>query len=347
MEIKKIIVSRTDKIGDLVLSIPSFFMIKKMYPACELIVLVKNYNYEIVENLSYIDRIIKIDDYTQKELLEKIEYYKADVFVALYSDSFINKLALKSKAKIRIGPYSKLSSFFSYNKGVFQKRSKSKKNEAEYNLDLVRKIDKNLFDNNFELNTEIVIPEKNIKVAEIFFESEGIQESKNNNNSKVLIINPFMGGSAKNITDSQYIDLIEKLLIKKNNLEIILIVHISEEDRVLSLWDKVRNKKVHLFINAGELLNIAALIKKSDVYFGGSTGPTHIAGALNKKIVSIYPNKKTQSTTRWGVFGLNKDISYLVPDKDNSKENYKSKNFDTYNENTEEVLVNLILDKLK
>ena len=30
MEIKNIIVSRTDKIGDLVLSIPSFFMVKKI-----------------------------------------------------------------------------------------------------------------------------------------------------------------------------------------------------------------------------------------------------------------------------------------------------------------------------
>ena len=62
MEIKRIIVSRTDKIGDLILSIPSFFMVKKMYPKAELVVLVRKYNYEIVKNLPYVDRIIKIDD---------------------------------------------------------------------------------------------------------------------------------------------------------------------------------------------------------------------------------------------------------------------------------------------
>ncbi len=347
MEIKKIIVSRTDKIGDLVLSIPSFFMLKKMYPSAEIIVLVRNYNYEIVKNLSYIDRIIKIDDYTQKELLEKIEYFKADIFIALYSDSFVSKLAVKSKAKIRIGPYSKLNSFFSYNRGVFQKRSMSKKNEAEYNLDLIRKIDKKLFDNSYELNTEIIVPENNLKIARAFFEREGIQEQINKNNSQVIVINPFMGGSAKNITDDQYADLIKELLIKKDNLEIILTVYIDDEERVLTLCDKIKDKRVHPFINSGELLNIAAIIQKSHVYFGGSTGPTHIAGALNKKIVSIYPNKKTQSITRWGVFGANKDISYIVPDEKNPKENYKSKNFDTYNKEMEEVLVKLILDKLK
>ena len=54
MEIKKIIVSRTDKIGDLVLSIPSFYMLRKMYPEAEITVLVRNYNYDIVKNLPYI-----------------------------------------------------------------------------------------------------------------------------------------------------------------------------------------------------------------------------------------------------------------------------------------------------
>ena len=87
MEIKRILVARTDKIGDLVLSIPSFFMLKKMYPNAELIVLVRGYNADIVRNLSYIDRVIKIDGFTKDELLEKIAYFKADVFIALYNDS--------------------------------------------------------------------------------------------------------------------------------------------------------------------------------------------------------------------------------------------------------------------
>ena len=65
MEIKNIIVSRTDKIGDLVLSIPSFFMVKKMYPSAKLTVLVRNYNYDVVKSLSYIDEVIKIDDYSE------------------------------------------------------------------------------------------------------------------------------------------------------------------------------------------------------------------------------------------------------------------------------------------
>ena len=114
MEIKRILVSRTDKIGDLILSIPSFFMLKKMYPNAELVAIVRKYNMDIVKNLPYIDRFVVLDDYTKAELLEKIAYFKADVFIALYNDAYIAALARASKAKIRIGPISKLNSFFTY-----------------------------------------------------------------------------------------------------------------------------------------------------------------------------------------------------------------------------------------
>ena len=119
MKIKRIIVSRTDKIGDLILSIPSFFMLKKMYPDAELLVLVRQYNYSIVKNLPYIDRIIKIDDYTLEDLKGELKHFKSDVFIALYSNSFVAGLARVSKAKISIGTLSKLSSFFTYNKGFW------------------------------------------------------------------------------------------------------------------------------------------------------------------------------------------------------------------------------------
>lgn len=334
MDIKRIIVSRTDKIGDLILSVPSFFMIKKMYPHAELVVLVRNYNYEIVKNLPYVDRIVKIDDYTQSELLEKIAYFKADIFIALYNDKFISQLAKASKAPIKIGPLSKLYSFFTFNKGVWQKRSKSIKNEAEYNLDLIRKVDEKRYDEVFEIDTKIYLGEENKKAAETFFSTYGIK-------GEILVVNPFIGGSAKNIRDEEYVSLLQKLRDKNPQKSIIIVCHISEEERGLKLVEKIERDKVYLYANGGDLLNIAAIIDKGTVYLGASTGPTHIAGALQKRVVGIYPAKATQSTTRWGIFGNNR-VKYLVPDKDNPKENYKNPYFDKYDKVMEEELLNYI-----
>ncbi|MGL4653245.1 glycosyltransferase family 9 protein [Cetobacterium sp.] len=335
---KRIVIARTDKIGDLILSIPSFFMVRKMYPDAEITLLVRNYNYNIVKNLPYINRVVQIDRYRQKELLEKIRYFNADVFIALYVDDFVMQLAKASKAKVKIGPFSKLKSFFTFNKGVLQKRSKSIKHEAEYNLDLVKKLDKKLFEERFEINTAIYLDKSNIESAEKFFKDNNIGE-------KVLVVNPFMGGSAKNITDEQYSKLIRKIIDRQENLDVVITAHISDEDRGLSLIEKIDRDRVYLFANGGELLNIGAVINKSKVYFGGSTGPTHIAGSLQKSIVALYPKKPTQSPTRWGIFG-NEDVTYIIPDE-NSKENYKHKDFDSYTEDVEEKIVQEIIKRLE
>lgn len=338
MEIKRIIVARTDKIGDLVLSIPSFFMLRKMYPEAEIVVLVRKYNYEIVKNLPYVDRVLKIDDYRQRELLDKIKHFKADVFIALYNDTFVAKLAKASRAKWRVGPLSKINSFFTYNKGVWQKRSKSVKNEADYNLDLIRKLDPEAFEERYEINTEIFLGEEHKKAVRIFLEENSIE-------GQILVVNPFMGGSAKNITDEQYVELLKRVKEEKPHLNIVIACHISEEERGQRVVDGIGDGKTYLFANGGDLLNLAALIERADVYFGGSTGPTHIAGSLKRRIVALYPNKKTQHPTRWGVYGWD-GVDYVIPDEGNSTEDYSHKDFDSYSEEHRKRLVDLIVGKL-
>lgn len=339
-EIKRIIVARTDKIGDLVLSIPSFYMLKKMYPNAELIVLVRQYNYDIVKNLNYIDRVLKIDDFKKEELIIKIAFFKADTFIALYHDEYIAKLAKASKAKICIGPISKPSSWLLYNKGVLQKRSLSIKNEAEYNLDLVKKLNAMRYGTVYELNTDLVLGEDNRKVANLFWEQEKLSET-------VLCCNPFLGGSAKNLREEEYARILKALLEERTDLDLVISCHITEEERALSLKEQIASERVHIFANGGSILNLAAIIEKSSLYFGGSTGPTHIAGALGKKIIAIYPKKKTQSPTRWGVYRKYlEEVSYFIPDEDYGKENYDNPYFDAMSREKEKKLGAMLAEAL-
>ena len=339
MEIKRILVSRTDKIGDLILSIPSFFMLKKMYPNTELVVIVRKYNVDIVKNLPYIDRIVIIDEYTKTELIKKIVYFKADVFIALYNDRYVASLARASKAKIRIGPISKLNSFFTYNRGVLQKRSLSIKNEGQYNLDLVSKLDRKRFAILYELNTKLILTDENKKVADIYFKENSIQ-------GKCLIVNPFIGGSAKNITDEQYVSILKKVKDRMPYLNIIITSYISDEERNEKLCKDIGKDKIFSFSNGASILNTASIIDRADAYFGASTGPTHIAGALGKKIVAIYPHKKTQSPTRWGILG-NSYVKYIIPDENYPNEDYKNPYFDNFTKEMEDRVVKAILEALK
>jgi ADP-heptose:LPS heptosyltransferase len=316
-------------------------MIRKMYPEAEITVLVRNYNYDIVKNLPYISRVVKIDDYKQRELLEKIEYFKSDLFIALFDNDFVSELAKRSRAKIKVGPYSKLKSFFIYNHGIRQKRSKSIKHEAEYNLDLVRKVNPELFDKNFEINCDLHLDNSNREVAEAFYKSCNIK-------GKSIVVNPFMGGSTKNLRDEEYCSIIKEVLRRKEDLDVILTVHHTDNDRALALKECIGSDRVHIFANMAGILNTAAVIERCDLYFSGGTGPTHIADALKKEMVAFYPDKRNKGIVRWGAFPKDDSrVTYIIFEYGKKVEFNKNPYYESYTKEKELEIIDGILNRLQ
>ncbi|MCX5774525.1 MAG: glycosyltransferase family 9 protein [Fusobacteria bacterium] len=300
----KILISRTDKIGDLVLSIPSFNAIYQMYPHAEIYCLVRKYNADIVRNLPYITDVIVKDDYETEALSKLIQNLKLDIFVALFSDTEIAKLAKESGAKKRIGPYSKLSSFFSYNSGLRQKRSESSKNEAEYNLDLIKSIDEEKFSKIKTLDYRVHIDKEYREKIKIWLEKRGID--------KYIIVHPLSGGSAKNLSLNQYANLINKLSRIYDEYSIIVTGSGAEGEVVYDMVGRINRDNVFAWISSESIQYLSALLDKSELFIGSSTGPTHIAGSLGKKVVGIYPKIQVQSKVRWGIYG-NRKVLYLEP----------------------------------
>lgn len=329
--LENIIVSRTDKIGDLVLSIPAFYMLRQMYPKANITVLVRNYNFDIVKALPCITKVIAIDSFDNDSLIQMIKDIKADAFIALYSDSKVVSLCKASNAKIKIGPLSKINSFFTYKNGIRQKRSQSLKNEAQYNLDLIRRLNEKLFDS-LEIKSEkIVVGDDNYRLVDNFLDSSNIKD--------YLLVHPFTGGSAKNLSIDEYISVLKKVLSKRNICIVISCV-VADSNEAYHM-QKALGERSYVFVSKGSILNLAALIDRSKIFLGASTGPSHIAGNLQKRCVLIYPNKATQSPVRWGLY-LNNKASYIIPDKDNINENYKNKGFDKI----DDTIINLIVDKI-
>jgi len=302
----RILISRTDKIGDLVLSIPSFNAVSKMYPTAEIFCLVRKYNADIVKNLPYISDVIIKDEYSEEALINLVKDLKIDIFVALYSDSEIAKLAKNSGAKKRIGPYSKLNSFFAYNEGVRQKRSESIKNEAEYNLDLIRSIEPNRFSKiKNDIDYSMYVDEKYKNQIDQWLRQRGIQ--------KYIVVHPLSGGSAKNLTLNQYANLIHQLSQIYHEYAIVVSGSVAEGEVVYDMVGRINRDNVFAWISSESIQYLSALIDRSELFIGSSTGPTHIAGSLGKKVVGIYPKIQVQSKVRWGVYG-NRKVIYIEPE---------------------------------
>lgn len=334
-KVKNIIISRTDKIGDLVLSVPAISTVKKMYPEAKLYVLVRKYNMEVVKGFTFIDGVLAIDDYSKKELYKKIKQIKADIFIALFSDNTVLKLAWKSGAKYRVGPLSKPLSFFVYNYGIKQKRSESIKNEAEYNLDLVKHLDEELFNKQKITIDKLQYGRTNHNKALSFLNEHNIYN--------YVLIHPFSGGSTKNFTVDEYIKVIKGLNYANPNLQIVITSSMDDKAEA----ERIAKECCNVFVySASSILEIAAVIDKCKVYVGAGTGPSHIAGNLCKMAVCIYPKYKVLSPSRWGLYGNDERTTYIIPDKEKAEKDYKDRTFDNIDDNIINETVNAVLDKL-
>ncbi|MGM9999492.1 MAG: glycosyltransferase family 9 protein [Candidatus Bruticola sp.] len=102
-EIKRIIVIRTDHIGDLILSTPFLKALRAGAPQAEIIVVLPAYTASVLENVDFIDKIISYDGKPTRALEEELRSLKADLTVCLAPRTCAYKLAYATKAPCRVG----------------------------------------------------------------------------------------------------------------------------------------------------------------------------------------------------------------------------------------------------
>lgn len=131
----------------------------------------------------------------------------------------------------------------------------------------------------------------------------------------ILVLSPIKEGASKVVADSFYPTIIQTILSRFPH--IVIIVVISEGDRakgeaIMHLLPR-NLERCMLFINNADLSTLVALIDMCDIFLGSSSGPTHIAGLLNKKVIALYPHNKGHSPKRWGVQG--RRVRYVLAEK--------------------------------
>ncbi|MBU3917939.1 glycosyltransferase family 9 protein [bacterium] len=292
---KNILISRTDRIGDFILSLPVFEALKTETNA-KVSVLCNELTTPLLDNNPFVDAIISTDSFPNHDsLIKKIVSYQFDALLVLVNDSVILNLLPDLKSiPVRIGPLSKPQAFFKYTHPVLQKRSKSVQNEAEYNLELLKI---------FNINTiSPVKPRLYISRQETNdFEATYNDLFNFINKSPTIVFHAGMNGSALNWKLEYYQLLLLKIL--KSNFNVVLTGSgESESDTNRQLLKSAKPTFSGQIIDVSNKLNLRELavsISLSHLFIGPSTGPTHIANAVNTPLISFYPPIKVQSAKRW------------------------------------------------
>ncbi|MFM7681167.1 MAG: glycosyltransferase family 9 protein, partial [Bacteroidota bacterium] len=99
----RIIISRTDSIGDVVLTMPLCAWLREKFPETKLTFLGKNYTREVVECFDCINEFISLEEIEALPIINRLNFIKSDVFIHVFPNKELAALAKKAKIPVRIG----------------------------------------------------------------------------------------------------------------------------------------------------------------------------------------------------------------------------------------------------
>lgn len=290
---QKIIISRTDSIGDVVLTLPLAGIIKEKYPESKIFFLGKTYTQPIIELCGYVDGFLNWDEISKSKTPEnELKKLNADTIIHVFPNKEVAKSAYKAGIKNRIGTLGRIFHLTTCNKKVRFSRKKSELHEAQLNTKLLAAIGIN---KNFSLE-ELISFYGLKKPEELNSELKKLIQPGVFN----LILHPKSKGSAKEWGLNNFSKLINELPSDKFK---IFISGTKEEGKLIANNLPFDKDNVVSLIGKLTLTEYISFINETDGLVAASTGPLHIAAALGKKAIGIYCPKKPIHPGRWKPLG--------------------------------------------
>jgi len=300
---KRILIVRTDRLGDVVLTLPVLPLLRSCYPDAHLAMLLNRYTGEIVEGNPYLNELIWYDRGGEpvpfREMCRELRTGRFDAAVVVYPRFRLACLMACAGIPIRVGTGYRYYSVL-FNRRVFEHRRVAAKHEAEYNIGLIRELGCTA---SGAPEFRIEIPEEARKAVRPYVVAA---HGKN-----IVVLHPGSGGSAREWPASSF-GALAKTLLKRGDVEILVTGTGIEQQAVEHVVSMAGGKPVSLL---GKLAvkELAALLESASLFVGNSTGPIHIAAAVGTPVVGLYPQHAAMSARRWGPWTLKKHV--FAPDK--------------------------------
>jgi len=292
-EVKNILVIRKhNQIGDVMVSVPMYYALKKKYPDSRITLLASPTNYPIpfFDINPYLDEVVSFEKSSLKNQIDILKYLKSKKFQIGIVPS-----------TIRLSVTSHIVNFLSgikYRIGV--NSIDNKKNPARFMLN----IKKDFYWNNNKTHQLI----RNLEIIEqigckinlsealsIKFqfngeEKETIKTLNNYFGERKIIIGLHPGaGKKENIWKTKnFIELI-KCLKEKLNCNFLITIGSTDEEIYNELIPAINKEKIKYFVCKNlPIKQLASFINQCDLFISNDTGVMHIAGWTDVKLISLF-----------------------------------------------------------
>ncbi|MGH8362561.1 MAG: glycosyltransferase family 9 protein [Gammaproteobacteria bacterium] len=297
---QRILVIRNDKLGDFMLAWPALALLRASVPHARIAALVPAYTAPLAGICPSVDEVI-IDPKLRGDwrngwaLTQLLRDKDFDSVVTLFSRFDTGLAVWKAGIPLRFAPATKLAQVF-YNRRLKQRRSESAKPEFGYNLDLIRYFLRE------QGCSEAVLPPP----PYLHFDDARIQTLEHrfrqahaaSDGARLVCVHAGHGGSANNLSVEQYAQLIRGLK-SVGGLHVVLTAGPNEEVKARKLSSLLDGIPHTVYLSRDGLVNFARQLQFCDLFVSGSTGPLHVAAALNCRTAAFFPRRRSSTALRW------------------------------------------------
>ncbi len=282
MNQKKILVIKLSALGDVILSIPSLRALRQRYPDAWISVLVGRKSRQVIRNCPYVNDVIVYEEAQGKERISRIlktarilAKEDFDVCVDLQNNRTSHLLAFLSGARVRAGHANRKWSFL-LNKTTSQEASSAAPLDHQFRV--LRLVDVESSEKKLELWTS---QEENVRVSK-FLESQWVASSQT-----LVGINP--ASSLRWPTKQWPLEYFARLCdeLAKRNIRVVITGAPEDAKTIEPLFQLTRNKPINA-VGKTSITELAALIRRCQVFISSDSAPMHIASGANVPLIALF-----------------------------------------------------------
>lgn len=289
----RIIISRTDSIGDVILTLPLCAWLREKFPETKLTFLGKNYTRDVVAYFDCIDEFISLEEIEELPVINRLNFIQSDVFIHVFPNKELATLAKKAKIPIRIGTSHRVYHLLTCNHRLNFSRKNSDLHESQLNFELAKPMGIKEIPTLKEINgylSHFNIPKVDLPdfLSELDF-------------SNMVILHPKSQGSALEWPIQFYIELANRLV---ENGKTVCFTGTEAEGKQFRSQIPSNNR----IIDSTGRLTLQQLIKLCSLTEGlvaCSTGPYHLSAVFGNKAIGLFSSRKPIHPGRWAALGEN------------------------------------------
>ncbi|GAB3874692.1 glycosyltransferase family 9 protein [Hymenobacter segetis] len=305
------LVSRTDAIGDVVLTLPVCGRLKQLFPGCRVVLIGRTYTAPVAAACPWVDDFLNLDELLKQSetaQVEALRAYEAAAIIHVFPNKTLARLAQKAKIPLRIGTRNRWQHWLTCNRLVALSRRHSPLHESQLNHKLLQP----LGDTSEPSLTEIAHLVR-LQATETLLPQFQQLLQKRQPGQLNVILHPRSRGSAREWGLDNFAQL-ARLLHRAGHR--VFITGTAAEGEELAPW--LQENAAFLAADLTGQLSLPqfiSFIAAADGLVAGSTGPLHLAAALGRYALGLYPPIRPMHPGRWAPLG--EHAEFMVFDKPN------------------------------